>query len=266
MNDLAKQEPQEDKFLALIEKVVFDPDVDVSKMSAILEMQEKIFDKNAVIAFNKAMVACQTEMPIVAAKTLNDQTKSRYAKYEHLLIAIKPVYTKYGFSLSFGQDLCSQKDHITIVCDVIHSEGYCKRYQATLPLDSCGIKGAVNKTEVHATSSAFSYAKRYLATMIFNIAIADQDDDAVKAGGITIEQLLDYNFEVRKHIQTIAVVKDGIFSEDLSRAAEAWYELEQDEQKALWRAQTKGGIFTTDEQKTIKSSEFRIAHFGEANQ
>ena len=256
MNDLVKTEPKQDQMLAMIEKVAFDPNVDVTKMEVLLGMQERIFDKNAVIAFNKSMVACQKDMPTVAAKAFNKQTNSLYAKYEHLLIEIKPVYTNHGFSLSFGQDMCSQKDHITIKCDVIHESGHSKEYHSTLPIDACGIKGSVNKTGVHATASAYSYAKRYLATMIFNIAIADHDDDAVKAGGITVEQLLDYNFELRKHIHSIAAIKQGIHDNDLEAAAIAWFELEKDEKMAIWKAPSRGGIFTTQEIATIKSDEF----------
>lgn len=266
MNDLAKQEPQQDQMIALIEKVALDPNSDVDKMSKLLDVQERIFDKNAQIAFSKAMVACQKDMPVVTATVVNKQTNSTYVKYEHLMEQIKPIYTKHGFGLSFGEEECSKRDNITVSCDVVHIDGFSKKYEATLPIDSCGIKGVVNKTGIHATASAYTYAKRYLVTMIFNIAVADHDDDAIKAGGVTVEQLLEYISEVRKHIATVAAVKVALFKEDLSTAAEAWYELEQPEQFSLWRAYTKGGIFTTEEQKTIKSSEFRIAHFGESNE
>ncbi len=256
MNDLVKAEPQEDKMLAIIEKVALDPNSDVDKMSKLLDVQERIFDKNAQISFSKAMVACQSEMPMVVATVVNTQTKSTYVKYEHLMAQIKPIYSKHGFALSFGEEMCSKKDNITISCDVSHLDGFSKKYEATLPIDSCGIKGSVNKTGIHATASAYTYAKRYLSTMIFNIAVADHDDDAVKAGGITIDQLLDYNFELRKHIQSIAAIKQGIYDNNLESAAECWYELDRDEKQAIWRAPSKGGIFTTQEIATIKSDEF----------
>ena len=49
----------------------------------------------------------------------------------------------------------------------------------------------------------------------------------------------------------------------LADGASAWFELSDDEKKALWIAPTKGGAFTTKEREVIKSSEFRKAHFGE---
>ena len=237
--------------IAVIERVALDPNCDVSKMEKMLDMQERIFNKNAEIAFSKSMVACQGDMPTVIAKAVNTQTGSCYAKYEHLLEDIKPVYTKHGFSLSFGESPCAQEGHITVSCDVMHSDGYTKSYSSTLPIDLTGIKGAVNKTGIHATSSAYSYAKRYLATMIFNIAIANHDDDAIKAGGITIEKLLEYNAFLRENWPTVTAMKEGILFGDLSRAAEAWHELSNDEQMYLKLAPTKGGIFTTEERKVL---------------
>ncbi len=256
MNDLTVTEPKQDQMLAMIEKVVLDPNVDVDKMSKLLDMQERIFDKQTTIEFNKDMVACQEEMPVVYAKVSNNQTNSKYAKVEHILQSIKPVYTKYGFSMSFGTDKSTLENHIIVTCDVLHRSGYSRQYKSEMPLDLTGIKGSVNKTGIHATASAYTYAKRYLIGMIFNLTIANEDDDGVKAGGVTYEQLLDYNWQVRKHFNSIAVIKQGIEDNQLDIAAEAWFELDKEEKLALWKAPSKGGIFTTAEIKAIKSDEF----------
>ncbi len=268
--EIAKQETKQttqNQMVALIEKVALDPNSDVDKMSKLLDVQERLFDKNAQIAFSKAMVDCQNEMPLVTATAINPQTNSSYVKYEHLMGQIKPTYTKHGFALSFGEEICSKEDNITVSCDVAHADGFSKKYEATLPIDSCGIKGVVNKTGIHATASAYTYAKRYLATMIFNIAIADHDDDAVKAGGVIIQELLEYNHAVRSHINTIVVIKEAIYNNELSTATEAWYELTNDEKTSLWRAPSKGGIFTTEERKVMRSNEWnaeREAFFKES--
>ena len=259
-NELKTVEPKQDQMLAMIEKVAFDPNVDVAKMEKLLDMQERIFDKQTTIEFNKAMVACQKEMPVVVAKVSNDQTKSKYAKIEHILQVIKPTYTKHGFSMSFGTDKSKLEGHIIVTCDVMHESGYSRQYMSEMPLDSTGIKGSINKTEVHATASAYTYAKRYLVSMIFNVTIANEDDDGIQAGGLTIESLLDYNFELRKHIQSIAVIKQSIYDKDYYSAGEAWFELEPQEQKALWKAPSKGGIFTTAEIKVMKE-DLRSAYY-----
>ena len=61
---------------------------------------------------------------------------------------------------------------------------------------------------------------------------------------------------------SIVAIKEGIALGNLSEAAEEWFTLEEDIKASLWIAPSKGGVFTTREREVIKSSEFRIAHFG----
>lgn len=77
------------------------------------------------------------------------------------------------------------------------------------------------------------------------------------------ERNKEYNDLATEHALTISVVKAGIASEEYSAAAEAWFELTEFAQMGLWKAHSKGGVFTTSEQKIIKTSEFRIAYYGE---
>lgn len=44
----------------------------------------------------------------------------------------------------------------------------------------------------------------------------------------------------------------------LSEAAEAWGEIQEEEQRALWLAKSKGGIFDQKHKEIIKSTEFRV--------
>lgn len=58
----------------------------------------------------------------------------------------------------------------------MHEAGHTKRYYVDLPIDSTGIKGSVNKTGVHANGSTYSYARRYLTMMIFNVVLTNEDN------------------------------------------------------------------------------------------
>ena len=62
----------------------------------------------------------------------------------------------------------------------------------------------------------------------------------------------------------IALYKAGK-TEELAKASEAWFELSDDVKMGLWKAPSKGGCFTTDEREIIKSTEFRVSHYGEDN-
>lgn len=67
---------------------------------------------------------------------------------------------------------------------------------------------------------------------------------------------------VKKHQDSILCIKEGIRDGNLSKAAEAWYELTEDEMRALWVAPTKfkNAPFTTQEREIMKTTEFRKAH------
>jgi hypothetical protein len=65
---------------------------------------------------------------------------------------------------------------------------------------------------------------------------------------------------------SIVAIKEGIAMGNLSEAAEEWFTLEDVVKSSLWIAPSKGGVFTTREREVIKSSEFRIAHYGESDE
>lgn len=75
-----------------------------------------------------------------------------------------------------------------------------------------------------------------------------------------VERLKLHSVKVREHLQSILVIKDGIASGDLSSAAEAWNELIEDDQRALWISTRDGGIFQTSEREVMKTTEFREAN------
>jgi hypothetical protein len=73
------------------------------------------------------------------------------------------------------------------------------------------------------------------------------------------EELLNYNAAVRQHIASISAIKNALADADLETAAEEWNAMTEDEQRSVWKAPSKGGIFTTQELATIKTSDFREA-------
>ena len=197
-----------------------DPNVDVAKMEKLLDMQERIFDKQAEMAFNSAMVECQAEMGAIRKESWNDQTKSFYAKLEVVTADIKPVYTSHGFCLSFSEAECPTIDWIRTQCEVSHVGGFSKTYYKDLPLDDAGIKGTVNKTPVHAVASTGSYGKRYVTVDIFNIVIAGTDNDAQSAKEtffVTLDQIetLRKELKINKKTEEWFLTRAQVVSIDL---------------------------------------------------
>ena len=152
-------------------------------MSELLAIQERIWDREEEHAYNVAMRQAQQDMPQIHAADVNTHTKSSYAKLHRIIRAITPVYTHHGFSLSFSQVDSPLAGHIRIECEVSHIAGHTKQKFLDLPVVDTGIKGEKNMTLTHAQGSAFSYARRYLTLMVFNLATGD-DDDGNAAGTV----------------------------------------------------------------------------------
>lgn len=168
---------QASQMIAVIERAALSPEVDVDKMAKLLDMQERIFNKQAEISFNQAMVRAQNRMRPVIKDAANDHTKSMYARMETIDRQIRPIYTAEGFALSFGTEDSPLEKCIRIVCDCTHADGHVKKYHADVPVDMYGSGGKQNKTATHAFGSSVTYGQRYLTKLIFNIAIASEDDD-----------------------------------------------------------------------------------------
>lgn len=239
--------------------------VDADSLEKILNMQERILDRQAEQAYTQSMVAAQQEMPVIERNRTNDQTRSKYSDMEQILKTITPIYTKNGFALSFGNADSPHAGHVRVTCDVMHTQGHSKHYYTDTPLDMEGIKGNVNKTQVHGTGSAISYGQRYLTKLIFNLNTGD-DDDGNAAGGDT-RSALDITNEwiarmaiIRGILPSILAYKEAIQDQDYDRAVEAWSELTDDEKAAIYNpAPTKGGILTTPEREALKSNEMAAA-------
>ena len=66
-----------------------------------------------------------------------------------------------------------------------------------------------------------------------------------------------------KYAESIKVIVLGIESGEYSSAAEAWFELDEKEKMELWRAPSKGGVFSTREREVMKTKEFRESYINE---
>lgn len=172
--------PQPDNITSLIhalERAALNPRINVEKMRGLYEIQKEALALHAEVEFNAAMAVCQSEMPVVKRDAENEQTHSWYTRLETLNAAIVPIYTRHGFSLSFGEEDCQKEGYIRVKCWCSHRAGHTRLYRAEVPLDLAGIKGNVNKTPMHAFGSSFSYARRYITLPIFNVAMAGEDND-----------------------------------------------------------------------------------------
>lgn len=163
--------------LAIIQGAI-DKGISAEELGKLLDFSERYHAEEARKAYSVAMCECQEAMPVVVVDAENEQTNSWYAKLESVIKIIKPVYTAHGFSLSYGELFDGVKDgYCRVFCDVRHKAGHTKQHVVELGIDTAGIKGTANKTAVHGKGSTLSYARRYLPLLVFNVAIAGEDND-----------------------------------------------------------------------------------------
>ena len=150
-------------------------------LGKLMDLQERWEASRAKKTYDEAMKLAQSEMRPVLMNANNDQTKSRYATYEALDSAIRPIYTRHGFTLSFNTADCPLEGHVRIVCEVACG-GHSTFPHIDMPADGKGAKGGDVMTKTHATGAAITYGRRYLLGMIFNITTT-KDDDGNGASG-----------------------------------------------------------------------------------
>jgi hypothetical protein len=169
-----------DPFIELVERLATNKDVDPDKLQKIVDIQMQVFDRNAETEFNASMSRVQSALPTVLHNAQNKNTSSTYANLDSISKAIKPVYTKEGFSTSFTQASAKTEGHIGIEGFLRHKDGFKVKYWLELPIDATGIAGKVNKTALHAAGSTFTYGRRYLVCLMFDIATGDDTDGVTK--------------------------------------------------------------------------------------
>lgn len=193
----------------------------------------------------EALCAAQGEMGGAVKGSANPFFKSSYADLTSVIRAIKEPCFKHG--LSYVQLPHRDGNSIGVTTRLIHTSGQWLEHEFTLPM----VKG-----DPQAAGSAITYARRYALQALFGIpAVDDDSESAMLRGG----QKDEYEALCELLADSIEAIKTGIEIGDLVMAKEAWDELTEEEKIGVWKAPSKGGVFTTEERTIMKSTEFRTA-------
>jgi ERF superfamily len=187
MSNLVKADPSPpaSEVVTILERALSDPSIDVVKARELWQFSREIRAELAENAFNEAMRYAQAEMGPVRTNAANPQTRSKYASLSALDNVLRPIYTKHGFALSYDTADAPNESSVRIIC-LVTCANYTRSYHIDMPADGKGAKGGDVMTRTHATGSAVTYGRRYLLLMIFNIAVAGDDDDGNHASGPTV--------------------------------------------------------------------------------
>ena len=177
--------------LALIERMAANPAVDIGKLQALLDMQERLENREREAAFNAAFARLQARLPRITKKgeikyDANPDAKTAagrkgsataYARWEDIMEAILPHLHDEGFALTYdappGPD-----GRITCIATLIHRDGHSRSSSfGPMPLDTSG-----GKNNLQAAGSTDSYGKRFATRDLLNLVYEGLDDDGVRGG------------------------------------------------------------------------------------
>ena len=237
--------------------------VDPDQLAKLMELHERHEANEARKAFVVAMTGFR-EKAIVVYR--NKQVKYGQTDYKHATLdaaveAAAPALAEFGLSHRWEtkQEKSAEGERVEVTCIITHELGHSESTTMQSYADTSGAKNAIQ-----AIGSAVSYLERYTFLAATGLVTKDQDDDGRNAGKIVDQDSIEYMAAVREHWDTIVYIKDRIAAADhetpksdeaeaiLLQAGEAYDELGDEMKHFLWKAPTKGGIFTTHERAQLK--------------
>jgi len=170
--------------MAMIGPMVMDPKFDAGKLEKVLDQVRQLKRDESLAAFNEAMAQLQPRLPRIGkdGRVKYKDVDFRFATYENIDKAIRPLLAEFGFSLSFDTEFTDKGD--VYVGTISHRLGHSKSSKMRLPADTSGGKNAIQ-----AVGSSDKYARRYLTERLLNLVTEGQDDDGNGMSAINEKQL-----------------------------------------------------------------------------
>lgn len=187
MEALEKIESQP-SILAIIAKAAENPAVDADKMERLLAMQERIMDREALIAYNGAIAAMEPSLPRLHKSKQGHNSK--YTPLEEIDKAIRPLLRTHGFQLRFDSEL-APNGQVVWTGFLMHRGGHVEKASIPVPPDKTG-----SKNDAQAIGSTSSYIRRYLTCMLLNLITTDEDTDG--ALPISGEQMIEIQEAIKE--------------------------------------------------------------------
>lgn len=224
----------------------------VETLERLMTLQERWDAQQSRKEYYEAIARFQAACPPIAKvkKVKYGNTEYNFAPLDVIAETIREPLKNAG--LSYRWEMEDSKEELKVTCIVTHSAGHSERTTMSACPDDSGAKN-----EIQQRGSAVTYLQRYTLIGALGLTTANEDDDGKSAGALNVERIIEHNSTVREYWMEIAEIKAGLLEGgDMRRAAEYWIGLDQEIQRALWLAPTKGGIFTTKEREQMKSDEF----------
>ena len=165
--------------MSVIERAATSSDIDITKLEKMLEMQERVLDRNAKQSFTTSLAEMQTGLPRIAENG-KGHNNLKYALLEDINDTLRPILHRHGFAVTFR--IKAEGSMIMVTTVLSHRDGHSEETTIPLAPDTTGSKSAVQ-----AVGSTISYGKRYGICAMLNISTGDDNDGSA---GIDISDAL----------------------------------------------------------------------------
>lgn len=177
--------PPPSNMLQVIAQAVMDPRCDVEKMKALLDMQERIENREAEKAFTVAFNALQSELPIINRDGKIDHSsgdgsgttrsgkralQTKYATYPNLNRVVGPLMKKHGFTFSTSAEP-DPSGAMIVISTLSHIAGDRRKTNFRVTADASG-----GKNNQQGWGSSQQYGMRYNMIALLNIVTEAKED------------------------------------------------------------------------------------------
>jgi len=175
--DITNLGPQ-DPMIMFLERVMRDPVFPIEKAQAAMQLAVEQQKRVAERAFVFDLNAMQMELTQILRDKPNPAFHSKYASLEAIDKAARPIYTKYGFSITYGTAPSSRDGWVQVTCRLAHRSGHSEVNCLEGPVSTEGARGGrIGATPIQAVGIAVSYLRRYLLQLTLNLVTASDVED-----------------------------------------------------------------------------------------
>ena len=199
-----------------------------------------------------ALCKAQAEMGGAVKDAKNPFFKSSYADLTSVIKAIKEPFANNGLSYSQLPVTSEGGGGVGVTTILMHSSGQWLESEFYLPLA---------KKDPQGGGSAITYARRYALQAMSGIPTADDDAEAAMMRGKPVEKSREELCAeaVEAHIDSLKYIRNVLSDptdDNVALAKEAFGEIPEDDQRAMWVAPSKcdTAYLTTEERRLIKGA------------
>lgn len=155
-----------------------DPTFDVDKLERLIALKERMDAAQREKAFFESLALAQAEMPQIDQNGLIDygagKGKIPYAKLEDIDAIIRPLYSPYGFSVSWNSSSVMDGKMVRVE-GTFAAHGHKETREMTAPIDTSG-----GKNGTQGVASTIAYGKRQITKMFWNLIERGKDVDGAR--------------------------------------------------------------------------------------